>query len=175
MLQDADGRLPLQRPNIDLAAVSPDVERALSLSRLFDRGFQPRLSDRFPNVHSFRDALANLREAPGMTPDYSEIIARAARLGGGGSAAPYRQRSRALEEVWRWMDRNIRAIQVLTGGEYVVTSSGDYQPGSDHPYRNIGLHHHHRGALNRYWLRIGRYNRRRRRQPRGGSSQNRRR
>lgn len=51
------------------------------------------------------------------------------------------------------MDKVVRAVQVLTKGEFVVTSSGDYDPGSDHPYRNIGLHHHHRGHLRRYWLR----------------------
>jgi hypothetical protein len=50
------------------------------------------------------------------------------------------------------MDKNARAIQVATGGAYVVTFSGDYAPGTDHPYRNFGLHHHHRGALRRFWL-----------------------
>ena len=153
VLEDGSGRLPHQRSGVDLTAVTPDVARARSVARLFDQGFQPRLSDRFPNVAAFRYALASLREVPKQDLGISDIITRAGRLGGNGElAARYRKRSSALQEIWAWMDGVVRAVQVFTKGEFVVTVSGDYDPGSDHPYRNIGLHHHHRGHLRRYWL-----------------------
>ena len=152
VLEDADGRLPHQRPGIDLGAVTPDASRTRALGRFFDRGFQPRLIDRFPTIEAFRDQLATLLHPPVESPDYMNILTRAGRLREGDESARYRRRNEALEEVWRWMDKNARAIQVATGGAYVVTLSGDYAPGTDHPYRNFGLHHHHRGALRRFWL-----------------------
>lgn len=153
ILEDANGRLPHQRSDVDLSGVSPELAQVRSLRRLFDRGFRTRLDDRFPTIQAFRGALSDILKPANLKPDYLEMLTRAGRLGGDGeSAARYRRRSSALEGVWRWMDKNVRAIQVLTRGVYVVTSSGDYEPGTDHPYRNIGLHHHHRGARNRYWL-----------------------
>lgn len=153
VLEDGNGSLPHQRSGIDLAASTPDATRARAVARLFDQGFQPRLSDRFPTIGAFRSALGNLRMAPQQEFDITDIITRAARLGGSGeTAARYRKRSYALEEVWAWMDSVVRAVQVFTKGEFVVTVSGEYDPGTDHPYRNIGLHHHHRGHLRRYWL-----------------------
>ena len=50
VLEDADGRLPHQRPGIDLGLVTPDTARTRALGRFFDRGFQPRLNDRFPGL-----------------------------------------------------------------------------------------------------------------------------
>lgn len=152
VLEDAEGRLPHQRIGIDLAAVAPDAARIRALGRFFDRGFQPRLNDRFPTIAAFRDALSALRHPSAESPDYMSILMRAGRLREGDEAARYRRRSEALKEVWHWMDKNARAIQVATGGTYVVTCSGDYDPGTDHPYRNFGLHHHHRAALQRFWL-----------------------
>lgn len=152
VLEDAEGRLPHQRPGIDLGAVAPDAARVRALGRFFDRGFQPRLNDRFPTIAAFRDRLSTLRHLPVESPDYMDLLMRAGRLREGDEAARYRRRNEALKEVWHWMDKNTRAIQVATGGTYVVTCSGDYAPGTDHPYRNFGLHHHHRGALRRFWL-----------------------
>lgn len=154
VLEDGTGKLPHQRSDTDLMSVAPDAARARLLARLFDQGFQPRLNDRFPTIEAFRTALAKLRDPPEQVElDMFDMMARAARLGGTGeTAARYRRRTSALSEVWLWMDSVVRAIQIFTKGEFVVTSSGDYDPGSDRPYRNIGLHHHHRGHLRRFWL-----------------------
>ncbi|MEO9460756.1 MAG: protein kinase [Lentilitoribacter sp.] len=153
VLEDGAGNLPHQRSGVDLKTVTPDITRARSLARLFDQGFQPRMSDRFPNVAAFRNALANIKETPQQDFGFEDLIKRAGSLGGNGEmAARYRRRTTTLSEIWIWMDKVVRAIQVLTKGTFVLTSSGDYAPGSDQPYRNVGLHHHHRGHLHRYWL-----------------------
>jgi eukaryotic-like serine/threonine-protein kinase len=80
VLEDADGRLPHQRPGIDLGLVTPDTSRTRALGRFFDRGFQPRLNDRFPTIEAFRDRLSTLRHPPVESPDYLDILIGAGRL-----------------------------------------------------------------------------------------------
>jgi hypothetical protein len=153
-LEDGDGRLPHQRDGIELGSVCPDAGHARKLAAFFDRGFQPRLSDRFSNVREFRDQLSKL--AMKQTDD-ADIEALATELRTRFSAeTTERQRrlARTLNLAWSTLAEVLRVASEKLNQAFVPTSSGDYSPNTDAPYRNMGLQHHYRGHRMRFWLQI---------------------
>jgi len=154
VLEDAVGRLPHQRGGISVQDVSPNPTAARLLARLFDVAFQPRLSDRFNSISEFRKMaqdISNSQEQAGA--EDPAAIAEQIKKGFSKEKAARQQRQRATHvRAIEWVYSIQADVSALLDREYLPIHSGDYDPATDHPYRNMGLHHHFREHLMRYWL-----------------------
>ncbi|CAM2192463.1 putative Serine/threonine-protein kinase [Paraburkholderia kururiensis] len=156
VLEDAVGRLPHQRDGISLQNVSPNPATARLLARLFDVSFQPRLSDRFSSISEFRKMIQDINNSRvEADADDPAVIAEQIKKGFSTEKTARQQRQRATYvKAIEWIYSIQADVSTLLGREYVPTHSGDYDPATDHPYRNMGLHHHFREHLMRYWMKI---------------------
>jgi serine/threonine-protein kinase len=154
LLEDEAGRLPHQRDGISLQAVTSSPPAARLLAAVFDRAFRPRLVDRYPNVREFRIMLQDIDNSRSTT-EVEDVARLAEQIKKGFSKEKSeRQRLRAetLTRARQWVESVLIEVSNMLESEYVPTSSGDYDPNTDHSYRNMGLHHQFRGYLMRYWL-----------------------
>lgn len=151
VLQDEFGRMPHQVQDVNLTAIAPhNVE---GLSAFFGRGFQPRVVDRFSNVGEFQKQLSRLKE-PSEKVDIEVLVRNLREKYSSETIERQRRRAATLEAGWRTVMHALSVASKLTNDLYVPTSSGDYDPNTDAPYRNMGLHHHYRQHHMRYWLKV---------------------
>jgi hypothetical protein len=137
--------LPHQTPGI----ASLDVR----LLAFFDRGFQPALADRFANISTFRSKLAMILR-PENTDDAEAIAQQLRAKFPAHMIEQEKARAQVMETGWASIREAIERASVMTDRVYWSTASGSYDPASDAPYRNMGLHHHYREHRMRYWLKI---------------------
>ncbi|MGU5816798.1 protein kinase domain-containing protein [Aeromonas hydrophila] len=156
LLEDANGDLPHQRSGISLQSVTPNSVAAGRLARFFDIAFQPRLSDRFKTIREFREMIKSLKDTH-IKDDHEDPESIAAMIKSGFSKEKdIRQKHQhdAYQNALIWVSDILKEVSVSLDKMYVPTQSGDYDPATDHPYRNMGLHHHYRQHLMRYWLKV---------------------
>lgn len=156
LLEDANGDLPHQRSGISLQNVTPNSVAAGKLARFFDIAFQPRLSDRFKTIKEFREMIKNLKDIH-IKDDHEDPETIVAMIKSGFSTEKDLRQKRqhnAYQNALTWVSDILKEVSVSLDEMYVPTQSGDYDPATDHPYRNMGLHHHFRQHLMRYWLKV---------------------
>ena len=145
ILQDHERRFPHQIPGI----VSLDPR----LLAFFDRGFQPALADRFANIRAFRSELAMILR-PENTDDAQAIAQQLKAKFPAHMIEQEKARAQVIKAGWTTVMKATEHASDMTDKVYQSTASGTYNPASDAPYRNIGLHHHYREHRMRYWLKI---------------------
>lgn len=153
VLQDEKGRLPHQRPDIDLERVCGDYCSRSALLSLFDRGFQLRAAERFQTAGEFLERIDGLTNSE-QEDDVDAAILRLRARFSEDAEQRERLRSIALSGSWQKLSQAIDLASKYTDGLFMPTQSGTYNPNTDAPYRNMGLHHHYREHLMRFWLRV---------------------
>jgi hypothetical protein len=110
------------------------------------------LADRFANVDELRASLARLRDPPTDGPDIRALACELRERASSDLSRRQRLRSKSLDEAWNWLSGILADASRTIDSEFVPVSSENYDPNTDHPWRNMGLHHHYRGHHMRFWL-----------------------
>ena len=153
ILQDEDGRLPHQRAGFSLANVCPSTLQAGRLALTLDAAFQPRLSDRLASAALFRARLEELGSV-NEDADLDSIVERLRALSTSEHAKRLAAQRKTIEQAWLWLQQSIVEISAETGGSFVPTWSGNYDPGTTAPYRNMGLQDAFLEHNRRFWLQV---------------------
>jgi serine/threonine-protein kinase len=77
LLLDGQGKLPHQRAGVEFAGVEPNSDVAALLQAFFNRGFRPRVNDRFQSVEDLLKQLDIIRKC--ATSDRDSITGAASR------------------------------------------------------------------------------------------------
>jgi len=155
VLEDEAGRLPHQRDGIDLAGVCPDNRRVQILAAIFDRGFRPRIMERFQHVNALRQEGTRLlgQDIDPNESDPEELARELREQFFTETSKRQRQRKATLSQAVQWVEEILREVAASLHQEFVPISSGFYDPNTDHPWKNMGLHHHYREHHMRFWMR----------------------